>query len=277
MFERVLIASDGSDCATRAARAGVAIAATCGATVDAVAVVDDELDEAAAERVLADVEAIGDAAGVAVETHVVTGRPALSVVALADEVDADVVVMGRHGHTGVRERLLGSVTERTLRRTDRHVLTVPAGDAPVDDYANVLLTTDGSENAAAAGPPAAGLARAYGATLHVLGVVDVVRESGPFSAGGVDQAYIDRLLDAEREGVDALADECEGLDADVAVERATVTGVPSEAIVEYVADHGVDLVVMGSSGESSLRGQLLGSTTDRVLRTTTEPVLVVHP
>ncbi|MFD1644723.1 universal stress protein [Haloarchaeobius litoreus] len=278
MFERLLIAVDGSDCATRAARAGVAMAATYGASVDAVVAAHDELDEDDAEQVLADVEAIGADAGVTVESHVVTGRPARSVVSFADEVDADVIVVGRHGLSGFRERLLGGTTERVLRRTDRHVLTVPSGDGPVDDYTDVLLPTDGSEDAAAAGAPATDLASTYGATLHVLGVVDVVRESGPFSAGGVDQAYIDRLLDAEREGVDALADDCADLaEEDLAIERAAVTGTPSEAIVAYVEDEGVDLVVMSSSGESSLAGQLLGSTTDRVLRTIDEPVLVVHP
>ncbi|WP_256298666.1 universal stress protein [Haloarchaeobius salinus] len=278
MFERLLIAVDGSDCATRAARAGVAMAATYGATVDAVTAVHDELDEDDAGRVLEDVESIAEEAGVTVTSHVVHGRPARSVVSLADEIDADAVVVGRHGRSGFRERLLGSVTERVLRRTERPVLTVPTGDGPVDDYTDVLLPTDGSEAAAAAGAPATDLAGTYDATLHVLGVVDVVRESGPFSAGGVDQAYIDRLLDAEREGVDALADDCADLAGDdLPIERATVTGTPSKAIVEYVEDEGVDLVVMSSSGESSLAGQLLGSTTDRVLRTIDEPVLVVRP
>ncbi|WP_257298953.1 universal stress protein [Haloarchaeobius sp. FL176] len=278
MFERLLIAVDGSDCATRAARVGVEVAATYGATVDAVAAAHDELDEDDAEEVLADVEAIGEDAGVTVSSHVVTGRPARSVVSLADEVDADAIVVGRHGHSGFRERLLGSTTERVLRNTDRHVLTVPAGGESADDYTDILLPTDGSEDAAAAADPATDLASTYGATLHVLGVVDVVRESGPFSAGGVDQAYIDRLLDAEREGVDALADDCADRAGDgLSIERAAVTGTPSEAIVEYVEDNGVDLVVMSSSGQSSLTGQLLGSTTDRVLRTIDEPVLVVHP
>ncbi|MFC4406958.1 universal stress protein [Haloarchaeobius iranensis] len=278
MFERLLIAVDGSDCATRAARVGVAVAAKYGGTVDAVAAAHDELDEDDAQRVLADVEAIGEEAGVTVESRVVTGRPARSVVSLADEVDAGAIVVGRHGHSGFRERLLGSTTERVLRNTDRHVLTVPAGDEPADDYTDVLLPTDGSEDAAAAAAPAIDLASTYGATLHVLGVVDVVRESGPFSAGGVDQAYVDRLLDAEREGVDALADDCaDRAGGDLATERAAVTGTPSESIVEYVAEEGVDIVVMSSSGQSSLTGQLLGSTTDRVLRTVDEPVLVVHP
>jgi nucleotide-binding universal stress UspA family protein len=278
MFERLLIATDGSDCATQAASAGVAMAATYGASVAAVAVAHDELEEEDAARILQEVETIGEDAGVTVESHVVSGRPAKAVVTLADEVDADAIVVGRHGRSGFRERLLGSVTERVLRRTDRHVLTVPAGDGSVGDYTDVLLPTDGSEAAAAAGPPATDLALTYGATLHVLGVVDVVRESGPFSAGGVDQAYIDRLLDAEREGVDALADDCaDRADDDLSIERAAVTGTPSKAIVEYVEDEGVDLVVMSSSGQSSLTGQLLGSTTDRVLRTIDEPVLVVHP
>ena len=73
MFERLLIAVDGSDCATRAARVGVAVAAAYGATVDAVAAAHDELDADDAERVLADVEVIGEDAGVTVESHSISG------------------------------------------------------------------------------------------------------------------------------------------------------------------------------------------------------------
>ncbi|WP_435345186.1 universal stress protein [Haloarchaeobius sp. HRN-SO-5] len=278
MFQRVLIAVDGSECATRAAQAGIDVAATYGARVDVVAAVHRELDEAQAETVLADVESLAADADVDVETHVATGHPATVVVSLADDIDADVVVMGRHGHGGVRERILGSVTDRVLRSTQRHVLTVPVGSSRIGDYENVLLPTDGSEAAAAAAAPAVDVAEQYGATLHLLTVVDVRREAGPFSAGGVDQAYVERLLDRAREDVDELAERCEDIASeDLDVERTAAKGTPSKGIAEYVEENDVDFVAIASTGESSLTGQLLGSTTDRVLRIIDEPVLVVHP
>ncbi|MCT9095869.1 universal stress protein [Haloarchaeobius sp. HME9146] len=278
MFEHVLIAVDGSACASRSAQAGIALAAASGGQVTAVAAAHGELDEAAARAALDEVESFGEDAGVAVTTHVVSTPPAQSIVNLADEVDAGLIVMGRHGNTGLRDRLFGSVTNRVLRTADTHVLTVPGGESPVSDFETILLPTDGSEAASTAVAPAADLADQYGAALHLLRVVDVRQEAGPFSAGGVDQAYVDDLLERELASLGDLADEYATLAGDgVTFEQATRAGTPSEGISEYVDEHDVDLVVMASTGESSLAGQLLGSTTDRVLRLVDQPVLVVNP
>ncbi|WP_435335261.1 universal stress protein [Haloarchaeobius sp. TZWWS8] len=277
MFERIVIAADGSDCATRAARLGVAIAAKFGSHVTAVTAVSTELDEADVTTVLDTVESFGDAAGVSVEKHVVTGHPATAIVDIADRVDADTVVMGRQGHTGMRKRVFGSVTRRVLRTTERHVLTVPEGDIPVGEFRQILVPTDQSASADVALAPAFEIARRYGARVHLLTVVDVRREAGPFSAGGVDREYVQTLLGAARDELVELAEESaerlDGLD----VELATEKGAPSAGIGKYVEENDIDLIVMASTGESRLTGQLLGGTTSRVLRTAEAPVLVVHP
>jgi nucleotide-binding universal stress UspA family protein len=272
-FETLLVAVDGSDCASRAVRVAGELATTVGADVHVVAVAGGELDEDAAETVVADaVEALDDV-DVVVDGHVETGRPARAVVGLADDVAADLLVVGRSGHGG---GILGSTTDRVLRRTDRHVLTVGEAGGP-DAYETVLLPTDGSGAAGMAIGPAVDLAREYGAALHVLSAVDPVVAAGPFSAGGVDQAYVERLREQAADTADGVADECEAR-ADGALDVTAVgrTGQPSTEIADYVEEAGVDLVVMGSTGESSLTGQLLGSTADRVLRTVDVPVLVVR-
>ncbi|WP_439025595.1 universal stress protein [Haloarchaeobius sp. DT45] len=278
MFEQVVIAVDGSGCATRAAEAGIGLAATYGGRVTAVAAAHEELDEEDARSVVEAVEKLGAESGVPVEAHVVADRPSTAIVDLANRVDAGLVVMGRHGNGGIRERLFGSVTNRVLRTAERDVLTVPGGDEHVGDYETILMPTDGSDAASEAVAPAADLADRYGAALHVLNVVDVRREAGPFSAGGVDQEYVDGLLEKAMENLEALADDYAALtDTDVEFELATRSGIPSEGIAAYVDEQDVDLVVIASTGESSLAGQFLGSTADRVLRLVDEPVLVVHP
>ncbi|WP_323674962.1 universal stress protein [Halorubellus sp. PRR65] len=277
MFEHVLIATDGSDCGTRAARAGVELAGTYDATATVVVAAAGELSTADAESVVEDVAEIGAASRVTVQTRVASEQPRAAILEAAEDVDADVIAMGRHGHTNLEERLLGSVTERVLRATDRAVLTVPGRGSGLGDYEDVLMTSDGSDAARAAVRPGTDIASTYGAVLHLLSVVDVAREAGPFSAGGVGEAYVDDLVaDAEQE-LDVFAAACEesARDASVDVEQAVRTGTPSAEIAAYVEDAGVDLVAMASTGEGSLAGQLLGSTTDRVLRTVTVPVLVV--
>lgn len=278
-FEDVLVATDGSDSGSRAVRAGIDFADAFDAAVDVLVVADGDLSVADAERVADDARETGASSRVRVRTNVVEGDAETAIVERATDLGADVVVMGRRGSGGLRERILGGVTEHVMRSYPGPVLSVPAGDPGVGDWADVLVPTDGSEAARAAVRPSAAVAAASGATLHVLSVVDVAREGGAFSAGGVDDAFVDDLVADAREDVDVYAAACEEAAREHAldVEPAVRTGTATEEIAAYVEDAGVDAVVMASEGTTNLPGQLLGSTTDRVLRTVDVPVLVVHP
>ncbi|MFC6988123.1 universal stress protein [Haloplanus sp. GCM10025708] len=227
------------------------------------------------ERALDEVASEGEDAGVDVETRFAEGRPQTRIVDRADETNADLVVMGQQGHTGLGERLLGSALTRVLRNTDVPVLAVPAGlrdGAP--EFGDVLVPTDGSDASRRAAPYGADVARRYGVTLHLLSVLDVQREAGIFDVGGVSEAYVDRLLEQARENVDDLSDAAGDLD-DLDVVRDVVRGRAHTGVREYVEAEDVGLVVIASRGETSFTGQALGSVTDRVLRVLAVPVLVV--
>jgi len=274
MFDDILIAVDGSDRARRAAKYGVELAATYDAAVDVVTVYGGDAEEGRA--VLDDVAEMADGAGVVVETEVLSGKPATTIANRADERGADLLVVGRRGRSGIRARLLGTVTERVLRRSPAPVLTVPEGAVEDDTgtaYGNVLVTTDGSELAAEAGPYGADLARRFDAALHVLNVVDVQAEAGVFDAGGVDSEYIERVETRGHQAVDELVATVDA--SDLAVRDDVIRGVAHDAIGEYVEENDVDLVVMASEGQSNLAGQQLGTVAGRVLRTVDRPVLVV--
>jgi nucleotide-binding universal stress UspA family protein len=273
MFDRLLITVDGSDCSRRAAKYGLELAARYDADTEVVTVSgSDELGQG----ILDEVGALAADIGVAIETDVLSGKPATSIADRAAEAGADCIVMGRSGRSGVRQRLLGTITERVLRRSAPPVLTVPDGDIADDtgtEYGNVLVTTDGSDLAAAAGPYAAALASDFEAVLHVLNAVDVQAEAGVFNAGGVDREYIERL---ERNGETAVDDFLAATDtAGLDVREAVLRGHAPDVIGEYAEDHDVDLVVMSSEGQSNLAGQQLGTVAGRVLRTVDRPVLVV--
>lgn len=270
MFDRLLIAVDGSDCARRATTFGLELAARYDAAVDIVAVYAG--DTAQGRAILDEAASMAANVGVTVDTDLLSGKPATSIVDRAADRDADLIVVGRRGRSGVRERLLGSITERILRRSGPPVLTVPEGDAGAA-YEDILVTTDGSDLAAEAGPYAADLARRFGAVLHVLNAVDLQAEAGVFDAGGVDHAYIDRL---ETRGEAAIDDLVAALDTtDIDVRTAVIRGHASDVIAEYVADNDVGLIVMASEGQSNLAGQQLGTVAGRVLRTVDRPVLIV--
>ena len=145
------------------------------------------------------------------------------------------------------------------------------GSAPsvVDVYDSILLPTDGSEGTAMARDHAIELARDQGATLHVLHVVDVLSPAASL------HEMIEEQLTEQGEGmVEAVASTA--AERGVAVETAVLAGDPAERIVEYAASEDVDVIVMPTHGRSGLRKSIIGSVTDRVVRTADVPVVVVR-
>lgn len=274
MFDDVLIAVDGSDPARRAAKHGFQLAARYDAEATVVTVYGG--DDGRGRAILDETAALAADVGVTVESELLSGKPAGTIAGRAADGGADLIVVGRQGRAGVAKRLLGSVTERLLRRSDVPVLTVPAGDIEDDtgaDYGAVLATTDGSEVAERAAPYGADVARRFEATLHALTVVDIQAEAGVFDAGGVRKEFVERL---ETRGQQAIDDLIAGIDTtDLDVRTAVVRGAAHDAIADYVDDEGIDLIVMSSEGQTNLAGQHLGTVTGRVLRSVDRPVLVV--
>jgi nucleotide-binding universal stress UspA family protein len=139
-------------------------------------------------------------------------------------------------------------------------------------YEHVLVPTDHSEGAERAVERALEIAQATDATLHVLYVLDE-NVYGDVPALGTDELYLD---DLEREAASKLEDVAErAADRGVTAEAHTRHGTPHEEIVDYAAESGVDAIVMGRHGVGDHGSHHLGSVTDRVVRNTDLPVVVV--
>jgi nucleotide-binding universal stress UspA family protein len=294
MYHHIIIAVDGSDEARRAARRGLQLARDFDATVDVLSVVEQKalrLTETSAERAqlrergeaaLTEIEELASALGQTVTTKLVEGKPAIRISEYADEQDADLIVVGRQGLTGLGRRLLGGVTERVLHRSDIPVLVISGEDSEGEtetDYSRVLITTDGSENAEVVIPHGTAIAQRYGSEVHVLNVVDIQSAGGVFNAGGLEKEFLERLDARGQEAVDSVANKIEesapDLPVEAAVERTTSFEGAAAGVREYIEENEIDLVIMGSHGRSNLKRQLLGSVASNVLRTVDVPVLVV--
>ena len=81
-----------------------------------------------AEEVLGRGNALAQAAGVASRGEVVAGRPVEGLIAVADNVDAPMIVVGHHGQGPLRGALLGATANRLLNQAERPVLVVPAAE-----------------------------------------------------------------------------------------------------------------------------------------------------
>ncbi|AUV84006.1 universal stress protein [Salinigranum rubrum] len=138
-------------------------------------------------------------------------------------------------------------------------------------YHRILLPTDGSEASLAALDHALDLTGRFDAALDVLYVVD----TGALPLDAHSRALFDAADQAARGTVADMVDRAERR----GVERVTGEvreGSPSEVVLDYAADHDVDLVVMGTHARTGVERYLLGSVTERVLRASPVPVLTVR-
>lgn len=136
MYDRILVPTDGSDCARAAADHAIGLARTHDATVHALYVLhlrpslEPNLEvvletlESVGEEALVGVSRRGDDADVEVVTETRKGVPHEVICEYADEEEMDLIVMGTHGRAGLERVLLGSTTERVVRRSPVPVLTV---------------------------------------------------------------------------------------------------------------------------------------------------------
>jgi nucleotide-binding universal stress UspA family protein len=136
-------------------------------------------------------------------------------------------------------------------------------------YETILVPTDGSDQANAAIDHAGDIARKHGSTVHLLYVADTNRDSVTALGGEV----VDAL---EQEGERIIERAADHLDAGLDAVEAVETGDPVKTILDYADLVGADLIVMGTHGRRGIDRYLLGSTTERVVRLSSVPVLTVR-
>lgn len=141
LFKRILIATDGSENAERAASYGINIAKAIGAEVHALYVISTKHAvttrtvmgwSEAFEEYLADegevavenVRKLGEQVGVKVKPAYSKGIPADKILEYADENNIDLIVMGTHGLTGIKKFLIGSVAENVVRHSKVPVMVI---------------------------------------------------------------------------------------------------------------------------------------------------------
>ena len=164
MYDRILLPTDGSTGTAHVALQAIDLAEQYGATIHVLHVIDTDMRsvltevgsgfdtlEQRGENAVGTVERLGQSHGIEVETEIRNGDPAETILAVADELDADLIVCGTHGRSGVKRQLLGSVAERVVRHASQPVLTVqlPETDVTVEteqqarELASEALEEDG--------------------------------------------------------------------------------------------------------------------------------------
>lgn len=130
MFKNIMVPTDGSKFADKAADIAIDMAKKFGARVTAVHVIDDKLIypfevlEEEGKTVLNQVQEKGRKNGVQVDEILIVGSPTRDMEKIVEKSDADIIVIGTHGKTGFEKLLMGSVAENTLKTVKVPVLIV---------------------------------------------------------------------------------------------------------------------------------------------------------
>jgi nucleotide-binding universal stress UspA family protein len=209
--------------------------------------------------------------GVTPELHLAVGGVLGEIVGHAEAVDADLLVMGARGAGFMRELLIGSTTERVLRKSVRPMLVVK--QIAHEPYRRVLVPVDFSARALEALEFARRVApQAEFVLLHAF----EVPFEGKLRYAGVEENALSSLRVNARREAGAQMNELvarAGLDEN-RVRRIVVHGEATTQILEQEQEQDCDLIVIGKRGHGLLGEMLLGSVTKHVLARSTADVLV---
>ena len=203
--------------------------------------------------------------------HVEKGSPAETLQALAEQGEADLVVLGSTHHAALGSVAPGSVAEHLLQGARCRLVIAPKGYAEEDHSEDRLRVVgvgyDGMAESHAALQEAARLAEKFHASMKVIGVATPVPAMGAAAAA---QAGAEAGPDFQTRLHEAVAELPSELRALPVMER----GNPVDKLLE-ASELGIDLLVLGSRGFGPVMRLLIGSVSSRVIRGAACPVMVI--
>lgn len=284
---KILIATDGSEASEKAADFGIETLKFEGAKVYAVYVIDTAsygsvpMDEKKLKRIeqleemgrkaTSYVERKAKDAGMEAESIVLQGNPAEEIVDFAEEQRVDMIVVGSLGKSGIKRFMLGSVSEKVVRRAKIPVLVVREHKEE-KPYKQILIAADCSKATEKAVDFGIEIARLNGAKVYAVHVIDPIFND-LMEEAWAENAY-EQFKKIGREAVSYVEEK--GKAAGMEVESAVLEGNPAEKIVDFAEEQKVDMIVVGSLGKSGYEQFAIGSVSAKVLRNAKVPVLIVH-
>jgi nucleotide-binding universal stress UspA family protein len=299
-FKKILVPTDFSDHSEHALRYANAFAKLSGGTIDCVHVVDTtflgDVGHAGAYVTTGDIERSVESMkaqaekelrhfvrkekllGTEVKPHLRQGHAAEEIVAVADEISADLIVIPTHGRSGLDRLVFGGTCDKVLRSAKVPVLVVKlhehdglSKDGKLS-LKTVLCPMDFSAFSRSALPLAHSLCKQFGAELTLAHIVDT-RFDYPEWTAQVAMNNSEYLLKAATENLDRTVKEL----SDIKTKVHVSLGVPHRTLIDATSDNKVDLVVIPTHGRKGVAHALMGSVAEKVVRGAQCPVLVVRP
>ena len=290
-IKRLLLATDFSDWARRAEDYASALAVSWRAELTVVTVLEfppgmdpeyainkqyltERMYDASSR--LAEFKGRSQQCGITATTRIATGIPSEEVVATALTEEADLIIVGTRGKSGLAHVLLGSTAERLIRTAPCPVLavhtTTPGSPNEKIALERILVPTDFSDCSLEAVNYAGVVSGQSKASIELLHIMEPAYYGLDFTIEYPDEREQRRKRAAER--LAALSSEL--VKDGIVVKTSLMGSAPPDAILEVAQRSSSQLIVMGTHGRRGLSHAFAGSVTEAVLRRGSVPVLAVR-
>jgi nucleotide-binding universal stress UspA family protein len=285
---KILLATDGSEDATLAARAAIELSNRTASELHVVHVWHDvptphfrsfvraQLRQEAHETLQKQLERIEQTGGTVAKAHLREGRTIDEILGLSEELEVGLLIVGSRGLGGVKRILLGSVSEGIIHHSRRPVLVMRGGENAWPP-SRVIIGDDSSEDAREAAQLAARIGKLFGATALMVRAYPRLPETDP-EGRELDPRMVENALRREQRTLEGRAAEIE--EASGIRPRAKIAvGDPAASLIEAAEEAAPEraLIAVGSRGLDVVQRLRLGSVSTKVLRASGGPVLVVNP
>ena len=257
-----------------------------------------DMEQDNAEKYLAEIGKLDVLTGIEVETTIIPGSAGMSILDTAKEEKVDAIVMSSHGETGFKRFALGSVAQYVSRHSSVPVLVLQGdGSAPFSTSSDAihpsqsitaLVALDGSELAEASLEPAAYAVAALASPAQgrlVLSTVankqieNIKHGSKEFMRDEAKKYLIDigeRLQGSEIGKLNLVIEWAIEESKDVA-NALIETAEHGKALESSHELKGCDLIAIATHGRGGLKRLMAGSVTEKMLGSTSLPMLIVRP
>ncbi|MEO8358992.1 MAG: universal stress protein [Vicinamibacteria bacterium] len=226
---------------------------------------------------LRDVAHICASEGVDIEIEIREGDPWREIEATARSLPADLVVLGTHGRGGWDRFVMGSTTEKLIRRLPCPVLTLgpPQLEQRGPSFRIVLCAVDLTPESTVTLDLSLAFAEKTFAEVVLLHVVDSGRlEWAPKGPQGFATSFVKATISDAEERLKQMILSSKSY---ATVASRIATGTAWREIVRAAEEIHADLIVVGAHGQKDMGPAFLGSTASHVIRHATCPVLLARP
>lgn len=283
-YSNLLVCLDGSPVAEQILPYARALAEVCGMRVDLMAVINSGARTSSSREYLQKAAAT-HFAGMEVGILEKRGRPPEAILEQAGSRPETVIGLATHGRSGIQRWVLGSVATKVIQAALNPVFLIRAKQTAAADngrLTSVIVALDGSELAESVLPAVTDLAKCMSLEVVLAQAYELPStayyRTEDFSGGEeFVPSYEEVVAEASREPrlyLERIAEEFRGRGAE-RVRTVLLKGDPADEILKLSSATNGSFLAMCTHGISGVKSWLLGSVTDKVVRHSDVPVLIV--